>query len=76
MGTEMDLLESYNPITKEWLPLPCMHTKRAFVGLAVIDNMLYAVGGWNEETGALNTVERYNIEEVLKLVVSSILLNT
>ena len=64
LGTEMDIVESYNPITGEWLSLPPMANKRAYVGVVALDGMLYAVGGWNEDSGALSSVERYNVEKV------------
>ena len=64
MSTDLSLVESYNPVTKEWLELPKMMTKRAYVGLVVLEDMLYAVGGWNQDLGALDTVERYNFQTV------------
>ena len=65
MSTEMRLTESYNPSTGEFLKLRDMREKRAYLGVAVLECYLYAVGGWNEYKGALRTVERYSIEEVL-----------
>jgi len=41
-----------------------MSVARAYVGVACLDGFIYAVGGWNDETGALASVERYNIKEV------------
>lgn len=64
MGTEMSSVESYNPITKEWIKLSDMITRRAYVGVASFDNDIYAIGGWNEDKGALNTVEKYLVEKV------------
>ena len=64
LGTEMRSLESYNPVIKEWTTLASLHTKRAYVGVACLDGCIYAVGGWNEDSGALKTVEKYNIQEV------------
>jgi hypothetical protein len=64
LGTEMRIVESYTPNYREWKTLPPMSIARAYVGVAVLDGYLYTVGGWNEENGALNTVERYSIEQV------------
>ena len=35
-----------------------MQTKRKHLGVAVVDNIIYAVGG-RDEVSELNTVERY-----------------
>ena len=64
LGTEMNLAESYNPVTHEWCQLSAMLTDRAYIALAALDGCLYAVGGWNEDSGALSAVERYSIDEV------------
>ena len=64
LGVELRTLESYNPVTKEWRQLARMATPRAYVGVALLDDCIYAVGGWNETRRALRTVERYSIEEV------------
>ena len=64
LGTEMNRTESYNPVTQEWCQLSAMLTSRAYIALAALDGCLYAVGGWNEDGGALSMVEKYSIEEV------------
>ena len=64
LGTEMKCVESYNPVTQEWCQLSPMLTNRAYIALAALDGCLYALGGWNEDGGALSTVEKYSIEEV------------
>lgn len=46
-----------------------MVTRRAYVGVACLNNCIYAVGGWNEALGALETVEKYSPEEVIKSVI-------
>ncbi len=66
LGMELGTLESYNPVTQEWLNLAPCHIPRAYTGLVVCDGCLYAVGGWNEDHGALDSVERYHIEKVLQ----------
>lgn len=35
-----------------------MHSKRKHLGVAVLDNMIYAVGG-RDELSELNSVEKY-----------------
>lgn len=64
LGIEMALTECYNPITKECVRLADMNVKRAYVGVATMDRMLYAVGGWNDDLGALKSVERLNVNKV------------
>lgn len=63
-GMELRSAEVYNPISHRWSALPVMVTRRAYVGVACLNNCIYAVGGWNEALGALETVEKYCPEEV------------
>ena len=67
LGTEMKCVESYNPITREWCRLTDMQHSRAYVGVAALDGCIYAVGGWNEFSGALASVEKYSIEQVYNI---------
>ncbi|XP_055007765.1 actin-binding protein IPP isoform X2 [Boleophthalmus pectinirostris] len=62
-GTELRSAEVYDPIARRWTALPVMATRRAYVGVACLNNCIYAVGGWNEALGALETVEKYCPEE-------------
>lgn len=39
--------EIYDPTTQNWTPGPSLTTSRANVGVAVIGNRLYAVGGFS-----------------------------
>lgn len=39
--------EMYDPIERVWSPGPNMTTPRANVGVAVVGNRLYAVGGFS-----------------------------
>lgn len=64
-GMELRSAEVYDPISRRWSALPVMVTRRAYVGVACLNNCIYAVGGWNEALGALETVEKYCPEEVL-----------
>ena len=63
-GTELRSAEVYDPISRRWSALPVMVTRRAYVGVASLNNCVYAVGGWNEALGSLETVEKYCPEEV------------
>lgn len=63
-GMELRSAEAYDPISRRWSALPVMVTRRAYVGVACLNNCVYAVGGWNEALGALETVEKYCPEEV------------
>ena len=64
MYTESDKVESYNPVTKEWCSLAKMKVPRAYHGVIALDGFLYAVGGFNEFTGSLRTVEKFSIVDV------------
>lgn len=66
-GMELRSAEVYDPISRRWSALPVMVTRRAYVGVACLNNCIYAVGGWNEALGALETVEKYCPEEVMFL---------
>ena len=48
----------YDPKTNRWSPVASMHSKRKHLGVAVLDGMIYAVGGRDENT-ELSSVERY-----------------
>lgn len=63
-GVELRSAEVYDPISRRWRALPVMMTRRAYVGVASLNNAIYAVGGWNEALGSLDTVEKYCPEEV------------
>lgn len=42
--------EIYDPETNTWMPGPPMTTCRANVGVAVVNDKLYAVGGFSGKT--------------------------
>jgi len=65
MNEELQSVDIYNPLTGRLSHANDMQTRRAYVGVAVVDGFIYAVGGWNQKDGALRTVERYSITEVL-----------
>jgi N-acetylneuraminic acid mutarotase len=55
--------EKYDMETDTWTEIAPMKTPRRNVGVAVINNLLYAVGGSNRDDGTrsnLNSMERYN----------------
>ena len=58
-----DLL-SYNPTTGDWENLADMLTPRSQMGVAVLDNYLYVVGGTNRHNEVLTSIERYSFEKV------------
>ncbi|XP_029105827.1 actin-binding protein IPP isoform X2 [Scleropages formosus] len=62
-GMELRSAEMYDPVSRRWSALPVMMTRRAYVGVASLNNCIYAVGGWNEALGSLETVEKYCPEE-------------
>ncbi|XP_072366925.1 actin-binding protein IPP isoform X2 [Scyliorhinus torazame] len=62
-GSELGSAEMFNPITKRWTTLDDMKTKRAYVGVAALNDCVYAVGGWNETQNALRTAEKYSLQE-------------
>ncbi|XP_041064395.1 actin-binding protein IPP isoform X2 [Carcharodon carcharias] len=62
-GSELRSAEMFNPITKRWTTLDDMKTKRAYVGVAALNDCVYAVGGWNETQNALRTAEKYSLQE-------------
>lgn len=70
MGIELKRVESYNPVTHEWSKLASLSNARAYIGAAVLDGHIYAVGGRNDHDGTLATVEKYNIEQVLLFFLS------
>ena len=49
----------YDTKTNHWTSVEPMKTKRKHLGTAVLDNLLYAIGGRDENT-ELNSVEKYD----------------
>ncbi|XP_058408233.1 actin-binding protein IPP isoform X2 [Diceros bicornis minor] len=71
-GIELRSFEVYDPLSKRWSPLPPMGTRRAYLGVAVLNDCIYSIGGWNETQGALHTVEKYSFEEEKWVEVASV----
>lgn len=53
--------EAYNPQTNWWSHVPSMYSPRSHFGIAVVDDQLFVVGGYNSFNSLL-TVERYDEE--------------
>ncbi|CAG9861985.1 unnamed protein product [Phyllotreta striolata] len=58
---DSDWVDKYNPIKDTWRPCSPMSVPRNRVGVAVMDGLLYAIGG-SEGNKYHNTVERYDPE--------------
>ena len=54
-------MERYDPVTDTWTCLAPMSTRRSTHDVAVIDGMLFAVGG-NDGSSSLNSTEKYDPE--------------
>lgn len=54
--------ERYDPFTGEWTQVKNLNTPRHRLGVAVLDGMIYALGG-SDGMIHLNTMERYDIEK-------------
>lgn len=52
-------VERYDPRTNRWNSVSPMGTRRKHLGVAVYNNMIYAVGG-RDDTTELSSAERYN----------------
>lgn len=60
-------LSSYDPETSKWTPLAEMSVPRSQMGVAILDDFLYVVGGMSINQDVLESVERYSFKEVRKL---------
>jgi N-acetylneuraminic acid mutarotase len=56
----LDSVEAYDPKTNTWTTRPHMPTPREGMGVAVLNGILYAVGGRASSVGTVGTVEAYN----------------
>ena len=57
-GNKLNSVERYTETG--WSDVQPMPTPRNSLAVAVLDNLLYAIGGYNSDQGDLNTVEMYN----------------
>lgn len=63
-GSELTIVESFNPVTKEWEVLAPMNTPRANASVATLNGYICVMGGFNTRDGDLASVERFSPEEV------------
>ncbi|CAO2637416.1 Kelch-like protein 20, partial [Lemmus lemmus] len=61
-GDAISSVERYDPQTNEWRMVASMSKRRCGVGVSVLDDLLYAVGG-HDGSSYLNSVERYDPKE-------------
>ena len=47
-STSLSSAERFDPTTKEWHPIASMSTKRAYLGVGVLNDLLYAVNSEEE----------------------------
>ena len=59
-GAPSALVEAYNPVTNTWAAVAPMLTPREGSGAAVIDGLIYVVGGNTVSSVAVANVERYD----------------
>uniref|UniRef100_G3PQ87 Kelch-like protein 20 n=1 Tax=Gasterosteus aculeatus aculeatus TaxID=481459 RepID=G3PQ87_GASAC len=57
--SHVSFVERYDPQTNEWRMVASMSKRRCGVGVSVLDDLLYAVGG-HDGSSYLNSVERYD----------------
>lgn len=60
-GDSLNVVEVFDPIGNCWERCQQMSTARSRVGVAVVNGLLYAIGGYDGQS-RLSTVEVYNPE--------------
>lgn len=60
-GNSLSTVEVYDPVVGRWQDAEAMSMLRSRVGVAVLKNRLYAIGGYNGSE-RLNTVEEFDAE--------------
>ncbi|XP_068002525.1 kelch-like protein 18 isoform X2 [Melanerpes formicivorus] len=60
-GDSLNVVEAFDPIANRWEKCQPMGTARSRVGVAVLNGLLYAIGGYDGQL-RLSTVEVYNPE--------------
>lgn len=66
-GDAISSVERYDPQTNEWRMVASMSKRRCGVGVSVLDDLLYAVGG-HDGSSYLNSVERSGTKFLLDLL--------
>lgn len=69
----MQDLMRYNPVSGKWQKLPSMSIARFQMGVAVLDDYLYVVGGTCRQQ-VLSSVERYSFKKNMWEIVQSMTL--
>ncbi|XP_032225329.2 kelch-like protein 12 isoform X1 [Nematostella vectensis] len=59
MQSPVDIVEKYDPRTKQWTEVQPMSKKRRYLCAVALGNRLFALGGY-DSSSRLNTVECYN----------------
>ena len=52
-------VDVYEPVKDVWTTVQPMEARRSTLGAAVLDGMVYAVGGFDGSTGQLNLLDKY-----------------
>lgn len=60
-GDSLNVVEVFDPVGNFWERCQPMRTARSRVGVAVVNGLLYAIGGYDGQS-RLSTVEVYNPE--------------
>ncbi|KFV74017.1 Kelch-like 18, partial [Dryobates pubescens] len=60
-GDSLNVVEAFDPVANRWEKCQPMGTARSRVGVAVLNGLLYAIGGYDGQL-RLSTVEVYNPE--------------
>lgn len=60
-GDSLNVVEVFDPVGNFWERCQPMKTSRSRVGVAVVNGLLYAIGGYDGQS-RLSTVEVYNPE--------------
>uniref|UniRef100_A0A8C3JE08 Kelch like family member 18 n=1 Tax=Calidris pygmaea TaxID=425635 RepID=A0A8C3JE08_9CHAR len=69
-GDSLNVVEVFDPIANRWEKCQPMTTARSRVGVAVVNGLLYAIGGYDGQL-RLSTVEVYNPEWTVVTPMSS-----
>lgn len=67
-GDAISSVERYDPQTNEWRMVASMSKRRCGVGVSVLDDLLYAVGG-HDGSSYLNSVERWALDVLVVVMI-------
>uniref|UniRef100_A0A7S2DQ76 Uncharacterized protein n=1 Tax=Haptolina brevifila TaxID=156173 RepID=A0A7S2DQ76_9EUKA len=63
-GNSLNVTEVFDPAVQMWKRGPPLPSARGYHGVAVLNDKLYAIGGWDSATQyALSTVDRFSAKE-------------